>query len=178
MGMAQVQIKKDWMIRLQNILHLQAIRLLRAQGITYPIIRLKDSRNINGLHFHDIFKFSSFIYICRIARFLRQSFRQSVRRFRGETSQSQEQLQSSVVEEANQSMIRNFPAARCKIAPLLRAIPAGGSCSNAHALDENFPPPDYATVIIETSRHSSPQGTIDPYERYVCLCTTMSFKMG
>ena len=117
------------------------------------------------------------MYIYRIARFLRQSFRQSVRRFRGETSQSQEQLQSSVVEEANQSMIRNFPAARCKIAPLLGSIPPGGSCSNGHALDENFPPPDYATVIIETSRHSSPQGTIDPYERYVCLYTTISIEM-
>ena len=103
----------------------------------------------------------------RIARFLRQSFRQSVRRFRGETTQSQEQLQSSALEEASQSVIRNFPSARCKIAPLLGSIPSSGCPSNAGAVEGSIPPPDYATVIIETSRHSTPQATIDPYERCV-----------
>ena len=111
----------------------------------------------------------AYIFLNRIARFLRQSFRQSVRRFRGETSQSQEQLDPSMLEETNQSSLRNFPTARCKIVPLLGSIPSGGSSSNAQGMDENFPPPDYATVIIETSRHSSPQGTIDPYERWVWL---------
>ena len=108
-----------------------------------------------------------YIFLNRIARFLRQSFRQSVRRFRGETSQSQEQLEPSMHEEANLPSLRNFPTARCKITPLLGSIPSGGASSNVHGIDENTPPPDYATVIIETSRHSSPQGTIDPYERWV-----------
>ena len=71
-----------------------------------------------------------------------------------------------MLQEASQLALRNFPSARCKITPLLGSIPLASS-SNVNGIDENFPPPDYATVIIETSRHSSPQGTIDPYERFV-----------
>ena len=102
--------------------------------------------------------------ICyRIARFLRQSFRQSVRRFRGETSQSQEQLQTSTVEEAQSSMGRGFPTARCKIAPASSLFPPRFTEGSAEIElgDGSFPPPDYATVIIETSRQSTPPPEID-----------------
>ena len=101
----------------------------------------------------------------RIARFLRQSFRQSVRRFRGETSQSQEQLQAYTLEEAHSSINRSFPASRCKIAPVLGSVPCRVGATGTETVSENFPPPDYATIIIETSRHSSPRGTSDLYGR-------------
>ena len=101
----------------------------------------------------------------RIARFLRQSFRQSVRRFRGETSQSQEQLQSSTLSGATSSAHRIFPAARCKIGPGLVSSTYNIEASGAEGTAENFPPPDYATVIIETSRHSSPVGRTNFHAR-------------
>ena len=118
--------------------------------LTYCKYQLKQ---ISTFHFH------------RIARFLRQSFRQSVRRFRGETSQSQEQLQPSTVEEPHHSGSRVFPSARCKIAPVLEVFPPRISTLSTETAEGNFPPPDYATVIIETSRHSSPPPTFDLYER-------------
>ena len=107
----------------------------------------------------------NFQFFNRIARFLRQSFRQSIRRFRGETTQSQEQLQPSTAEESHHSSSRVFPSARCKIAPVLESFPPRISTLNTDTVEGNFPPPDYATVIIETSRHSSPPPTFDLYER-------------
>ena len=62
-------------------------------------------------------------------------------------------------------MGRNFPMARCKIAPVLGLFPSRVETSGTDAVEGEFPPPDYATVIIETSRHSSPNGTIDLYDR-------------
>ena len=55
--------------------------------------------------------------------------------------------------------------ARCKIAPVLGLFPSRVETSGTDAVEGEFPPPDYATVIIETSRHSSPNGTIDLYDR-------------
>merc|ERR1719510_784614 len=65
----------------------------------------------------------------RIARFLRQSFRQSIRRFRGESVDSP---QPGVQSNAN-----------------LRGRQARGKLNPEFAA-----PPDYATVIIETTRHT------------------------
>ena len=75
-----------------------------------------------------------FTYICslffRIARFLRQSFRQSIRRFRGESVDSPQPANAS-----NANIRGRQP--RGKLNP------------------EFSQPPDYATVIIETTRHTT-----------------------
>ena len=68
------------------------------------------------------------IIFYRIARFLRQSFRQSIRRFRGESVEDGSQAQANI-----------------------RGRQPRGKLS----ADLNFTaPPDYATVIIETQRHT------------------------
>ena len=69
-----------------------------------------------------------YFFFFRIARFLRQSFRQSIRRFRGESVDSP---QPGVQSNAN-----------------LRGRQARGKLNPEFAA-----PPDYATVIIETTRH-------------------------
>ena len=75
-----------------------------------------------------IHKFHIIFFSSRIARFLRQSFRQSIRRFRGESVDSP---QPGVQSNAN-----------------LRGRQARGKLNPEFAA-----PPDYATVIIETTRH-------------------------
>ena len=79
-----------------------------------------------------LFTFLNFFF--RIARFLRQSFRQSIRRFRGESVDSPQPVNASA---AN---IRGRQP-RGKLNP------------------EFSQPPDYATVIIETTRHSTTQNS-------------------
>lgn len=101
----------------QNIRRLRAIQLPRELG--EPECAFRKYSCVNHNH-------------CRIARFLRQSFRQSIRRFRGESVNEQSSPQPP---EPN---IRGRQS-RAKLAPQLNFTAS---------------PPDYATVIIETERHS------------------------
>ena len=83
------------------------------------------------------------IYKCfilfRIARFLRQSFRQSIRRFRGESVDAGSGGSTTGSSQADANLRGRQP--RGKLSSEL-----------------NFSaPPDYATVIIETQRHSALQ---------------------
>ena len=78
-----------------------------------------------------------FLIFFRIARFLRQSFRQSIRRFRGESVDAGGSTSSNGSISQTEANLRGRQA-RGKLNPEL-----------------NFSaPPDYATVIIETQRHS------------------------
>lgn len=67
---------------------------------------------------------------------MRQSFRQSIRRFRGESVEAGAQSQANLRGRQPRSKL------------------------NPDQLNFNNSPPDYATVIIETERHSSDYGSI------------------
>ena len=83
----------------------------------------------------------------RIARFLRQSFRQSVRRFRGESSpQNGDDFGGDSFSMRTSTETRQ--PSRTKLDD-----------------DDMPPPPDYATVIIETSRHTNLPGSEGSYGR-------------
>lgn len=97
----------------------------------------------------------------RIARFLRQSFRQSIRRFRGESAvHNHEPLEEVGVQDNPQvpsaANVRGRHS-RCKVEP---------QTFDSSSFQD---PPDYATVIIETSRHSQhPDGSYGSFNRPPC----------